>query len=48
MFITDNFKKKTLLEAFLCVYDFAIVILGESHLTSKISDKELSTEGYLF
>ena len=45
---TDNFSKKTLLEAFLCVHDFDIVILGESYLTSKIDENELSIDGYSF
>ena len=31
--LTDNFAKKSLLEIFLSVNDFDIVILGESHLS---------------
>ena len=45
---TDNFLKKSLLQAFLCVNDFDIVILGESHLTSKTDENELSIDGYSF
>ena len=45
---TDNFSKKFLLEAFLCVNGFDIVILGETHLTSKVTDDELNIEGYSF
>ena len=45
---TDNFLKKFLLQAFLCVNDFDIVILGETHLTSKISENELNIDGYYF
>ena len=43
---TENFVKKHLLEAFLSVNDFDIVILGESHLTSKIDDNDLEIDGY--
>ena len=45
---TDNFSKKFLLQAFLCVNDFDIVILGETHLSSKIDENELNIEGYSF
>ena len=45
---TDNFFKKILLQAFLCVNDFDIVILGETHLCSKINENELNIEGYSF
>ena len=45
---TDNFLKKTLLQAFLCINDFDILILGESHLTSKIDESDLSIDGYSF
>jgi len=45
---TDNFVKKSLLQAFLCVHNFDVVILGETHLTSKIDEKELDIEGYSF
>ena len=39
---TDNFLKKILLQAFLCVNDFDIVILRETHLCSKINENELN------
>ena len=45
---TDNFLMKFLLQAFLCVNDFDIVILGETHLTSKITNDDLNIEGYSF
>ena len=45
---TDNFLKKTLLQAFLCVNNFDIVVLGETHLTSKIVNNDLEIEGYSF
>ena len=45
---TDNFLKKTLLQAFLCVNNFDIVVLGETHLTSKIDNNDLEIEGYSF
>ena len=45
---TDNFLKQILLQAFLCVNDFGIVILGETHLSSKIDSDEFDTEGYSF
>ena len=44
----DNFLKKTLLQAFLCVNNFDIVVLGETHLTSKIDNNDLEIEGYSF
>ena len=47
-FPTDNFLKKTLLHAFLCVNNFDIIVLGESHLTSKINDNDLEIDGYSF
>ena len=43
---TDDFIKKILLEAFLSVNDFDIVILGDSHLTSKIDENDLEIDGY--
>ena len=43
---TDNFAKKYLLEAFLAVNDFDIVVLGETHLTSKIDEDDLEIDGY--
>ena len=45
---TDNFLKKILFQAFLCFNDFDIVILGETHLCSKINENELNIEGYSF
>ena len=45
---TDNFLKKTLLQAFLCVNNFDIVVLRETHLTSKIDNNDLEIEGYSF
>ena len=45
---TDNFLKKTLLQAFLCVNNFDIVVLGETHLTSKIDNNDLEIGGYSF
>ena len=45
---TNNFLKKTLLQAFLSVNDVDIVILGESHLTSKTDEKDLEIDGYSF
>ena len=45
---TDNFLKKTLLQAFLCVNNFDLVVLGETHLTSKIDNNDLKIEGYSF
>ena len=45
---TDNLLKKTLLQAFLCVNNFDIVVLGETHLTSKIDNNDLEIEGYSF
>ena len=44
----NNFMKKSLLQAFLSVNNFDIIILGETHLTSKIADTELDIEGYSF
>ena len=43
---TDNFAKKYLLEAFLVVNDFDIVVLGETHLTSQIDEDDLEIGGY--
>ena len=43
--------KKTLLQVFLSVHDFDIVVLGETgetHLTSKIHENDLELEGYSF
>ena len=34
--------------SFFCVNDFDIVILGETHLCSKINENELNIEGYSF
>ena len=45
---TDNYLKKTILQAFLSVSNFDIVILGETHLTSKNLENELDIEGYSF
>ena len=45
---TDNFLKKILLQAFLCVNNFDIVIIGESHLTSKFDENEFKLDGYYF
>ena len=45
---TDNFLKKILLQAFLCVNYFDDVILSETHLCSKINENELNIEGYSF
>ena len=45
---TDNFSKKFLLQAFLSVNDFDIVILGETYLTTKTTDYELDIDGYIF
>ena len=45
---TDDLSKKFLLQAFLCVNDFDIVILGETHLSSKIDENELNIEGHSF
>ena len=44
---TDNFLR-ILLQAFLCVNDFDIVISDETHLCSKINENELNIEGYSF
>ena len=41
---TDNFSKKFLLQAFLSVNDFDIVILGETHLTTNTTDYEQTTD----
>ena len=43
---TDNFAKKYLLEAFLVVNDFDVVVLGETHLTSQIEEDDLEIDGY--
>ena len=43
---TDNFVKMFLLQAFLCDNDFDIVILGDTHLSSKIYSDEFDIEGY--
>ena len=45
---TDNVLKKILLQAFLRVNDFDIVILGGTHLSSKIDENELNIDGYSF
>ena len=45
---TDNYLKKTLLEAFLGANDFDIVILGESHLTSNVDENYIESDGYSF
>ena len=45
---TENFLKKFLLQAFLSVNDFDIVVLGETHLTSKITNNDLEIDGYSF
>ena len=45
---TNNFLKKTLIEAFLCVNEFDIFIIGESHLTSNTNVNELDIDGYSF
>ena len=45
---TDNFLKKFLLQAFLCVNDFDIVILGETHLTSNVTNNDIEIDGYSF
>ena len=37
-----------MLQAFLCVNDFDIVVLDETHLTSKVDENELRIEGYSF
>ena len=38
--------KKYLLEPFLSVNDFDIVVLGETHLTSRTNDDNLDIDGY--
>ena len=43
---TDNFAKQYLLEAFLVVNDFDIVVLGETHLTSQLDEDDLEIDGY--
>ena len=43
---TDNFARKHLLEAFLAVNDFDIVVLGETHFTSQIDEDNLEIDGY--
>ena len=45
---TQNFYKKTLLEVFLSSNDFDILILGESHLNSKVDENDLNIDGYSF
>ena len=45
---TNNFLKKILLQAYLRVNDFDIVILVETHLTSNTSENELNIDGYSF
>ena len=39
-------QKKHLIEAFLAVNDFDIVVLGETHLTSQIDEDDLEIDGY--
>ena len=43
-----TFWNRTLLQAFLCVNKFAIVVLGETHLTSQTDNNDLEIEGYSF
>ena len=45
---TDNFLKKTLLEAFFCGNDFDFVIIGESYPTSNVDENYINIGGYSF
>ena len=44
----EKYLIQVLKHAFLCVNDFDIVILGETHQCSKINENELNIEGYSF
>ena len=43
---TDNFAKKTSLEAFIFTNKLDVVMIGESHLKDSISDCDLEISGY--
>ena len=45
---SNKFLKKSLLEAFLSVNDYDILILGETHLTSSTNVEDLVIDGYDF
>ena len=43
---TDNFIKRTSLEAFLCVNKLDIIMIGETHLNDNFNDSDLQIPGY--
>ena len=43
---TDNFIKKTSLEAFLSINKLDIMMIGETHLNDKFDDRDLEIPGY--